>query len=251
MHQRLYSIFHLSEHTVAEYIRDLDRWRPVYMAGYATSLYLLARLAQEQAIVPQHAPKAVFATSEQLLPSYRHTIETVFRTRVWDAYSQDETCASITEYDCGFCHCDHAYGYVEFEDRQQEGKHRVAEIICTGFLNKAWPLLRYRVGDFVEYEPVDQCPRCGRAGPLIHEIRGRTGDVVITEGGRCIPHISLIVKDLHGIRQLQLVQDGLNRVRIRFVPADDFNEQQDRKMIRAVFHRAINEPIDFQLEKVA
>lgn len=251
INQKLYSIFHLSERTIRKYIEDLDRFQPVYLAGYANSLYLLAKLAEETAIVPQWAPKAIFSTSEQLLDSYRQTIERVFHTKVWDAYSQDETCGSITEYECGYYHYDRSYGYMEFEDKETKGERRVAEIICTGFLNKAWPLLRYRVGDLVEYEIVDACPNCGRAGPIIHEIRGRTGDVIITPSGRHFPHISLIVKNLHGVRQLQLVQEKVDKIIIRYVPSEDFLEDEDEKLVVHSFQNALNEPVQWVPRRVS
>ena len=251
MNQRLYSIFHLSERTIKEYIEDLDRFKPVYLAGYANSLYLLAKLAEETEIVPQWAPKAVFSTSEQLISSYRETIETVFHTKVWDAYSQDETCGSISEYECGYYHYDRAYGYMEFEDRETKENLHIAEIICTGFLNKAWPLLRYRIDDLVEYQAVNTCPRCGRAGPIIHEIRGRTGDVIITPSGRRFPHISLIVKNLQGVRQLQLVQDVVDAVIIRYVPSEDFRADEDEKLMIRSFQEALNEPIQWAAQKVS
>jgi phenylacetate-CoA ligase len=252
MNQRLYSIFHLSETTIGQYIADLDRFQPVYLAGYATTLYLLAKLAEEQNLRPAHAPRAVFTTSETLYPAYRQTIERVFRTRVWDAYSQDETCGSITEYECGYYHYDRAYGYMEFLDVEDlPGGQRLAEIVCTGFLNRAWPLLRYRPGDLVEYDPCEQCPKCGRAGPIIHAIRGRTGDVLLTPSGRRFPHISLIVKNLRGVRQVQVVQLAVDEITIRFVPSETFRGQPDVDWMLHCFAEAIREPIRWRTEAVS
>jgi phenylacetate-CoA ligase len=252
MRQRLYSIFHLSEKTIGDYLADLDRYQPVYLAGYANSLYLLATLAEETGRRPTHSPKAIFTTSEQLLPAYRQTIERVFRTRVWDAYSQDETCGSITQYECGFYHYDRAYGYMEFEDVEiLPDNRRLAEIICTGFFNRAWPLLRYRPGDLVEYEPTEQCPKCGRAGPIIHAIRGRTGDVLLLPSGRRFPHISLIVKNLRGVRQVQCVQHAVDRVTIRFVPNEDFRGAADVEHMTRTFAQAVNETVSWQTEAVS
>lgn len=250
MHQRLYSIYHISRETIQDYIKDLDNFKPVYFSGYANSIYLLAKLCREMNIVPQWSPQAVFTTSEQLYSEYRKVIEEVFSTTVWDAYSQDETCASISQYECGYYHIDHAYGYVEMNDIQTAGQRKVAEIVCSSLFNNAWPLIRYRVGDIVEYEPVEYCPKCGRVGPIIHEIRGRTGDVLQTPGGRFFPHISLVVKSLHGVRQVQLVQKSIDRVIIRFVPSEDFLGAEDERKIVDAFSKAVGEPISWSLERV-
>ncbi|MGB2809044.1 MAG: hypothetical protein WBC22_14970 [Sedimentisphaerales bacterium] len=250
MKQRLYSIFHLSKQTIKDYIGDLDAYEPVYLEGYAHSLYLLAKLTEEAGITPKCFPKAVFATSEQLLDSHCHTIERVFHTKVWNAYSQDEMCGSISEYECGYCHYDRAYGYMEFEDIETRGDRRLAEIICTGFLNNAWPILRYRIDDIAEYEPVEACPRCGRAGPIIHEIRGRISDALITPSGRYFPYINRIIKPLRGLREIQLVQESIDKVVIRYVPSEDFRPDKDKALILRTFQQSIGEPIHWLIEKV-
>jgi len=250
MKQRLYSIFHLSEKTIKDYVSDFDAYRPIYVTGCAHSLYLFAKLAEERGVIPQWSPEAVFSTGEQLLDNYRQTIEKVLRTKVWNAYSQDETCGSISEYECGYHHYDHAYGYMEFEDIETRGDRRLAEIICTGFLNKAWPILRYRVGDIVEYEPAGICPGCGRAGPIIHEIRGRISDVLITPSGRYFPYISQIIKPLRALREIQLVQESIDKVVIRYVPSEDFRPDKDEALILRTFQQSIGEPIHWLIEKV-
>jgi phenylacetate-CoA ligase len=251
MHQRLYSIYHLSLDTIENYLDDLDNYKPVYMAGYSNSLYLLAQLIKEKGLIPNWHPKAVFVTSEQLLDNYRKTIEDVFKTKVWNAYSQDEHCGSISQYECGYYHYDRAYGYIEFEDKETliSGR-KVAEIICTGFLNKVYPFVRYRIGDMVEYEDVKKCPLCGRAGPIIHEIRGRTGDVILTSNGKYFPHISLLAKNLHGIRQVQLVQNAIDEITIRYVPSEDFREGQDDKLILKSFNDALDAKVKWTLEQM-
>lgn len=250
MNQRLYSIFHMSEKTIGDYIADLDAYKPAYLAGYSFSLYLLAKLTEESSIVPKWSPKAVFTTSEQLLDVYRDTIERVFRTKVWDAYSQDEICGSISEYECGYYHYDHAYGYMEFDDIETRGDRRIGDIICTGFLNKSWPLLRYKIGDLVEYEPVDTCPGCGRAGPIIHKIHGRLADALVLPSGKYYPYICKILRKMENIREVQLVQKQVDKVIIKYVPTEQFCTAKGERTILEAFENAIDEPIDWSLEKV-
>jgi phenylacetate-CoA ligase len=252
MNQRLYSIFHMTQDTIRDYIEDLDRFKPVYLSGYSNSLYLLAKLAQESRIIPRHIPKAVFTTSEQLFRYQREVIQEVFRTKVWDAYSQDETCGSISEYECGYYHYDSMYGYMEFFDinHQYSNSRHLAEIVCTGFFNKAWPLLRYRIGDLVEYENVDICPKCGRIGPVIHEIQGRTRDMILTPSGRHIPSVSGVWGKLHGIRQMQIIQENIAQIIINYVPAADFRPSIDEKILRDSFLDFLGEPIECLIIKV-
>jgi phenylacetate-CoA ligase len=251
MNQRIYSIFHLSKKTITDYLSDLDAYQPAYLAGYANSLYILGCLIEESGLSIRHSPRAIFSTSETLSDSQRALMKRVFKCRIWDAYSQDESCGSITEYECGYYHYDRSYGWMEFVDVEDlGGGRRLAEIICTGFLNRIWPLIRYSPGDLVEYEDAETCPGCGRPGPLIHGIRGRTGDYLMLPSGRCFPHISLIVSRLGGVRQVQLAQTGSSEVEIRYVPNQDFNESIHLPLMVKAFQDAVGESMRWQTREV-
>ena len=63
--QVYFSAYHISRHTVDDYLYGIKKYKPAYMVGYAVGNYLLARFIQEQKLV---APKlkAVITSSEKL-----------------------------------------------------------------------------------------------------------------------------------------------------------------------------------------
>ena len=64
----------------------------------------------------------------------------------------------------------------------------VGEIVATGLLNDAMPLIRYRVGDYAAWAVNEKCP-CGNSNPVIKNLEGRLDDYLLTSDGR---------KDWHG-----------------------------------------------------
>jgi hypothetical protein len=75
--------------------------------------------------------------------------------------------------------------------------------------------------------------------------------VLLLPSGRRFPHISLIVKNLRGIRQVQCVQHAVDRVTIRFVPNEDFRGAADVEHMTRSFAKAVNETVSWQTEAVS
>ena len=46
------------------------------------------------------------------------------------------------------------------------------DVIVTDLLNRAMPLIRYRIGDVAALSPASRC-RCGRALPRLSRVEGR------------------------------------------------------------------------------
>jgi len=217
--QRLYSIQHLSPSMLREFARDLVRTPFVYYEGYANFLLLVAEAMAEQSIRPDPPPAAVFSTSNQLSGSGRRLMEETWRTKVWDDYGQAECAALIRECEHGGKHVQMDYGVVEFEVVGSEDGLEVAELICTGFVPQAMPLIRYRVGDLVLLDRAGGC-RCGEPAPVIRGIRGRTAEYLILPDGRYYPTVTHLADQLPGIRRMQIVQERLGGIVVRVVPKD-------------------------------
>jgi len=227
-HQRMYSIFHMNDRNLVHYVRELDRHAARYLDGYPSPVYLIAEYIERTGQKFGNYPQAVFSTSEELQPHYRETIERVLRTKVWDSYGQGEFAASITEYSCGHLHYDMDYGVIEFIEQGREDGLVKAEVVCTGLYNYAWPLIRYRVGDLVLYDPTETPgPACANQGRIIRKILGRTGQYFVLPDGTRVTNISVIAKKCRNIVTMQVLQKTPDRIELlvqkgkAFVPADE------------------------------
>jgi phenylacetate-CoA ligase len=113
--------------------------------------------------------------------------------------------------------------YVEILDVDKQGLGRV---IVTDLLNQGTPLIRYEIGDLCVAK-VGTC-MCGRGLPLLGRIIGRTSDILYTPEGNRISGISVIDNSLfhvHGIRQVQVIQDKLDELTFNIVKDGNFSEE--------------------------
>lgn len=128
-------------------------------------------------------------------------------------------------------------GFVEVVDDEDKPlpPGRTGQLICTSLMNHVQPFIRYRLGDIGALSESD-C-RCGSAMPVLARIEGRTGDVLITRDGRRIGRVGPIFKGAAGIVEAQVVQDDLDKFRIRIVPGADYSQDDGKTIVRNLADR--------------
>jgi phenylacetate-CoA ligase len=120
------------------------------------------------------------------------------------------------------------------------------ELIGTSLLDADMPLIRYRLGDRVaRQDPPSPCP-CGRTLPLFDRIDGRDDDTLYTMDGRRVGRLDPVFKAALPIREAQIVQPSLDRVIVRFVPAEGYTAAAGESIRDAL--RARMGPIAVALE---
>jgi phenylacetate-CoA ligase len=149
---------------------------------------------------------------------------------VMDWYGLAERVAAFGMCEYGRYHVMSDYAYVEFIPTDLEG---LVEPVGTGFNNRAMPLLRYRCGDLVRLAPPSETCGCGRQGPIVAEIIGRSDDFIKLPDGRrmaaCLA--GNMFRGVPGILEGQIQQDRLDMLTIRVVPSDEYTEASERVLI--------------------
>ena len=125
--------------------------------------------------------------------------------------------------------------YVEFINR--EGNEAIpgveGAIIVTSLINKAMPLIRYRIEDVGV--PSKRVCQCERNLPLMEKISGRVADFLLRKDGSLVAGVSLVEKTLTafpGINQMQIIQEDLNHISINVVKGHSYNNQTTNEIIR-------------------
>jgi phenylacetate-CoA ligase len=215
------SSYHLAPDLVQHYLTALSRYRVRYLYGYASALYSLAEGIRERGL-PDLNLKVVITNAEPLYDYQRRVIASVFRCPVRETYGMAEVVMAGGECEHEQMHLWPEAGYVEVvEDGQRVPPGMTGELVSTGLLNPAMPLIRYAVGDRGSLAVNTSCA-CGRTLPVIASIDGRSDDVLYTMDGRAIGRLDPIFKDALPVREAQIIQEAINRIRIRYVPAADF-----------------------------
>jgi phenylacetate-CoA ligase len=237
MNQLYMSALHIRPDFLRHYLEAIRRYKVVYLYGYSSSLYWLALAAMECEI--QLKLKVVLTNAEPLYDFQREAIRKAFNCPVRETYGLCEMVGAMSECEFDRLHLWMDAGVAELlDDNDQPVKPgEPGNLICTGLLNEAMPLVRYEVMDKVKFaSPDNRCP-CGRSLPVVDKVLGRLDDTIVTKDGRKLPLLDIIFGSHLHIREAQLVQESLDLLRVRVVPADGWGETDESEIKDALRQR--------------
>jgi phenylacetate-CoA ligase len=217
---------------LAQFRKDLLKFRPLIYVGYANSVYLYARFLKETATAEYHRPKAIITSAEMLDPEQRRIIEGVFDCKVFDRYGSRETSIIASECDrhTGLHVCAETIYLEIIADGQPARPGQLGKIIITDLLNYGMPFIRYQIEDIGKPSERQSCS-CGRGLPLIDMAAGRITDFMVTPEGKIISGPSMahsLIANTPGLTQAQLIQEKKDELIMRVVRGEKFSEESVR-----------------------
>jgi phenylacetate-CoA ligase len=200
----------------------LQRVKPRMLWGYASSLHEFARAVEQHGWdVP--APVAISSTAAPLTAHQSADIERILGAPVYETYRAAEL--SLIAGQCEkrrgmHIQADHKLLEIVDEDGRRVPDGEPGEIVVTDLLNRAQPILRYRLGDVgvIDTEPC----ACGRPFPVLKSLLGRSNDVLRTPTGlvSIYSFASAFSKD-PAISQYQIHQMADYSLVLKVVPSSD------------------------------
>lgn len=173
----------MDEADLERFARAIRSVHPRMLWGYASSLHEFARAVDRHGweIPPL---QAISSTAAPLTDVQARDVERILGAPVYETYRAAEL--SLIAGHCELrrgLHIQSDHKLVEIVDaegrRLPDGES--GEIVVTDLLNRAQPLLRYRLGDVGVIDP-EPCP-CGRPFPVLKSLLGRSNDVLRTPEG--------------------------------------------------------------------
>ncbi len=227
----LMSSYHLTPRNIRSYIEKLEQFQPVLLGGYPSSVFLLAAAYERHGTVPLNL-RSVFTGSETLYAYQRERIERAFSSKVFNWYGNSEMCANIVECEYGEMHLKLEHSFVEVLNNSDEPCNLGEEgrLICTGFGNRAFPLVRYDIGDSIRLSS-ETHSRCGRGGTLVAEVIGRQEAYIVTPDGRIVGRLDHIFKGMQNVVEAQILQDNVDEITIRIKKAAQYSIADERIML--------------------
>ena len=202
-----------------EIVKELNKFRPAMMAGYATMLLLLA---EEQEAGRLHIEPALITSSgETLSPQGRKQIETAFSCTVTESYGCSEATPLTITCRNKRLHVNSDWFILEAVDQSYkpvQAGQLSHTVLITNLANHVQPIIRYELGDSVTVDP-DPCP-CGSPLPAVQVI-GRTDEILAfrSPNGIFIRVLPLalwsVIKETPGVLRFQVIQTGPAKLRIR------------------------------------
>lgn len=231
----LCSSYHIARESIPAYASALARFKPDLIDSYPSSIAPIARYVLDHGV--DIRPTAVITSSETLTLEVRTLIQEAFGCPVFDHYGAAEMAAFITQCEEGRYHPNPEFGIVEvIKDGVPAGPGEVGEIVATGFINPAMPLIRYQTGDHATAGERG-CP-CGRAFPAIERIEGRRDDVLITPEGRLVGRLDPIFKAVDSFFETRIIQTSPTHIRVETVPSATY-DPADVEVVRTELQRRV------------
>ena len=253
-HRRLsLSPFYLTEEYIPCYIKKMREFNPKYIEAFPSTIIKIARYMKKNNLKPLKNLKVIFSTGEFLYDWQYKLLEEVFKCRIFLTYGHSENTAVGGSCEkSNLYHFFPEYGIVELIGKNEEliredGKK--GEIVTTGFMNKLFPLIRYRTGDFGIYKK--KC-ECGRNCFLLKEIQGKCKKKYIyTKDNRKIPFTSINIdfKIFNNVERFQFYQNKKGVLVLRLIKTKKYSND-DAKKIKKQLNSIFKNDIDLKIELV-
>ena len=195
--------FCLNPDNVNLYLNKIDMFSPEFLRGYPSAIAHFCQCMQHKGLSPKKPIKAVFLISENVYPFQVELIESTLGCKCHSFYGHSERAVFAEEIEDGTYIPQKLYGYMEL-DGETDGK-----ILCTGFINKKMPLVRYDTGDY------------GVRRKTSTEIEGHHyGEMLIGKNGEMISAaaINFHTKVMDGVEGYQFIQNIPGQADLIIVP---------------------------------
>ncbi|HEX8360779.1 MAG TPA: hypothetical protein VF613_11745 [Longimicrobium sp.] len=202
--------YSLTPQNVAEAAGRLRAARPVYLHGYVSALYVIARhLLDAGRGFGDLRLKAVVTESEKLYPFQKAAMEEAFGCPVLEFYGSVEL-GAIAQTD--------PHGDLLLNDDMYVVETLpTGEAVVTDLFSHAYPFLRFKLGDVVKV-----APRHAKGLPysVLEEVVGRTTDLIPLRSGGFVHGVALahvIDHHLALVQKYQIHQEAMDRFVVRLV----------------------------------
>jgi len=247
LRQLLFSSFHGTEENMPFYIEKLNKFKPQSLDGFPSVILKIAKYVLKNNIDLKFKPAAIFPTAETPLDSDREVIEEAFKCKVRDQYASSEGAPFITECTHSSLHINVDTGVFEKVNKDDD----ISEIYVTSFNTHGTPLIRYKIGDSLEF--TDESCTCPINTPIVRRIIGRNTDYLYSEerGTISSANMSNTIKNLpNSVINIQFVQKKMDTIIVNIV-ADKalYHEKHNNEIKRELINR-FGEKMNFKFQFV-
>ena len=237
------SSYLLTSETIDEYLNYLRIHKISCLHVYPSTISIMARLIKNKyGIADLPELKGILSSSEILSLLEKKLIREVFgNIKIVDFYSQNELACCAISVNEGMYSFFNSFGHVEFVDTgERVNDNRICEIVSTGLLNEAMPLIRYATEDYVEVDKNNN----------VVSIIGRTSDFVYNKKGESAPCIiNTRTVSMKNVTNFQYYQPCIGTLVFKVIVTDEFSDS-DRQNLLDDMNMSFNGLMDCSVEVV-
>lgn len=244
--------YSLTESAMAIHIEQLNNFKPQFIHCYPSLLHKLAVYILDKSPRILFKIRAALCGSEALYPYQREAIKNAFNCEINAWYGMSEQVVLATEMEDGGYFFLPQYSLVEFEYCGND----LYEIIGTGWLNRSFPFIRYRTGDYVSGLEKTEYPYFAQKGVRVKKILGREQEQVVLQSGELMPFNHMIFS-LHGdawkdIYSYQFIQEKQGALQLKIISTKNNRdcEKSIEKRLYEIFKKRFGDTINLYIEFV-
>lgn len=222
------NIFMMNEENIDKILLEIEKFNPNFGHGYPSAFVKISELLKAKKL--NFELFGISLVSEGFNEIQREIIEKRFKCPARGFFGHSERACFATEKKeiPGVYEVALTYGLIEILDKN--GKNckieEEGEIICTGFINKGMPLIRYKTGDYATVNKIKN-----NVVTEIKNIKGRWGkDFVYDKNRNSIPTTAINIhsKEQYEFKYIQLQQNEYGKVNIKLVPWSTLNMKKEK-----------------------
>lgn len=239
-------VFTLNKDTIFDFFNKIEEFKPVYIRGYKSGIYELARLMHENNLqLKKTQLKLAIVTSEILLEKERDFMEKVFKCKIANEYGGADGGQFAFECPEGSMHINEELVYISAD------KNNNAHV--TELFNNGMPLLKFKNEDSVILS--DEHCSCGRKLKLISKIQGRITDYIFCADGTKKHSLVFVgifntIEDNYkeSINQFQAIQTG-NKLKLKLIRGANYSDEV-KKLLKLLVRQEICDNIVLEIQLV-
>lgn len=165
--QHRFRLFSYQPEALHSFVKKLKNTK--YLQGYSSMIYQTAKLINQNNVPRPDRIKMVKGTSEKIFDNYHEEVKKAFGSKIVSEYGATES--GIIAFECpeGNMHVNMEGVLVEEIDN---------EIVVTNLQMTSFPIIRYKLGDYIRLAPESKQCACGREHQILEEVTGRIGETI-------------------------------------------------------------------------
>lgn len=165
--QNRFRLFSLEKRKIKGFVKKLEKAH--YLQGYSSLIFEVSKHINLNNYKKPENLKMVKGTSEKIYDSYQQEIEKAFGLKMISEYGAAESGVIAFE-------CPQGNMHITMEGVIVEEKNN--EILVTNLQMQSFPIIRYKLGDYIKLASEEKKCNCGMQHGIIEEVAGRVGNLV-------------------------------------------------------------------------
>lgn len=215
---------HIDKKNIKKFAKIINEFKPIYIHAYPSSVYLFTKLLKEYSLKINFKLKHIITDSENLYLHQKQMLEKFYKCKIQSIYGHTEGALfGMTFNGKRLIHIHPAVGVFQLLDTQNEEIkeiNKVGQIVVSGFLNKSFPLIRYKTNDFGSYHTLKKGNFSYR---VLNKVEGRLQDFAINKKNNIVPLGPLLFDynlNWKNIEKFKIIQNKIGFLKFHVVLID-------------------------------